>query len=349
MDLTSAAGREPVPAQSRRAGDASLRAIAPAPAPPRGLNNYQVNSPPKRTRIGVRKACEPCRSKKSRCDGIRPQCSPCFRQKSECFYNSDSNQHQAHADLIGLLIRKPEKEAIDLLLRLRSTVDSESASPPAQGPSQPVHTQARIERFKEKHGQDFASNRPAKYMEASDTLIQKLVKESSRHHNLSKSSSLLAAKDGHHRREQGPSSVLSSSASHSQSIGWTHVDLDQDRVHRLFDALFEWDYFPFCLMSRNQFLKDYYSGSTRYCSSLLVNALIALAIRAASDDEEALGTSWLQDADFFDEAKAMVHAGKLNSLPDVQALEPLTGVEEEEWSRVRKTSYCSAVFLTRYE
>ncbi|PHH83234.1 hypothetical protein CDD82_2845 [Ophiocordyceps australis] len=373
MDLESALDREPAPAESRGTGDASLRFIAPAPARPTTPTDYHMaQNLPKRARVGVRKACALCRSKKSRCDGIRPQCTPCLKQNARCHYDADVNQHQVNADLIRLFTQTPEKDAIDLLLRLRSTVYSESAPPSTEDSNQPEPSQAKNNQLKEKHGKAHGKNYLAKIQEL--VRIQKLAS------SVDENPSHLEANQGRHAREESPWSALSNTAFHSQSSWWTRADLDKDRVRCLFDALFELDYFSFCLMCKDQFLSDYQSGSTRYCSSSLVNALIALAIRVLSDQEEALGVCWLQDADFFDEAKGMVHAGQLNSIPDAQALGilslyeftyghqaearnfaasssthiaklgplgPLTDVEQEEWSRVQKSSYCSAVFLVR--
>ncbi|KAM4061664.1 nitrate assimilation regulatory protein nirA [Hirsutella rhossiliensis] len=81
-------------------------------------------------------------------------------------------------------------------------------------------------------------------------------------------------------------------------------------------------------MCKDPFFRDYCSGSSRYCSSALVNALIALATRVVheiSDEAESPGPGFNQ------------------SCPQ----EPLMGSEAEKYAKVWATSYRGAVSLIR--
>ncbi|KJZ69455.1 hypothetical protein HIM_11160 [Hirsutella minnesotensis 3608] len=172
--------------------------------------------------------------------------------------------------------------------------------------------------------------------------------------------------------------------SHSQTDRWTRAGLTVASVRHLFGALLTWDYFPFCLMCKNPFLRDFYNGSNHYCSSSLVNALIALAIRVVNEtnkEAERPGPGWSGSEAFFAEAEAIIDSTESSTnLPDIQALgvlslyhiycgreteahelaeafaahianfhlqEPLMGVEAEEYAKVLATSYCGAVSLIR--
>jgi hypothetical protein len=155
----------------------------------------------------------------------------------------------------------------------------------------------------------------------------------------------------------------------------------------LFDALFTWEYLPFSLLTYDLFLRDFHSGSTQFCSSTLVHAILALATRLVNenkDDIEVTPSGWFRSKLFFDQAKSEVQNGGSPSdrLPDIQALgilslyeircgqeaeaqifakefltsitelcqrEPSTDEEgDEQYTRVRTTTYCGAVSLSRY-
>ncbi|KAM4061174.1 putative nitrate assimilation regulatory protein nirA [Hirsutella rhossiliensis] len=181
------------------------------------------------------------------------------------------------------------------------------------------------------------------------------------------------------------SSLPFDGASHAQTDRWTRIGWTVASVRQLLDALLTWDYLPFCLMCKDPFLRDYYSGSTRYCSSALVNALLALATRVVhetNNETESPGPGFkCGSKTFFDEADAIIHGtGHSTNLPDIQAIgilslyqitcgreaeaqalaesfaariadlclqEPLEGAEAEEYAKVRATSYCGAVSLIR--
>ncbi|KPM39394.1 hypothetical protein AK830_g7157 [Neonectria ditissima] len=173
------------------------------------------------------------------------------------------------------------------------------------------------------------------------------------------------------------------SDSHKADI-WTRTGWTRAHLRHLFDALTTWDYLPFSLLCKDRFLEDYQSGSSQFCSSALVHAVLALASRLINendDDSRLLPSGWLGSKIFFDEAEAILQArGKLDNLPDIQALgvlslyqircgrevealelaeafvasitdfcqrEPLMDEEEEEYYRARATTYCGAVSLIR--
>jgi Fungal Zn(2)-Cys(6) binuclear cluster domain len=57
----------------------------------RSPEEQQLQSPP-RKRQRIPSACEPCRRRKTRCDGNRPVCSPCLRRgysEQLCMYRRD--------------------------------------------------------------------------------------------------------------------------------------------------------------------------------------------------------------------------------------------------------------------
>ena len=183
-----------------------------------------------------------------------------------------------------------------------------------------------------------------------------------------------------------PSLFLDVDMAHSRKVdtwtrtGWTHA-----HVRQFIDALRTWDYLPLCIFSEELFLRDYDNGTARFCSSALVNAILALAsclVNESSDDAALLPSGWLSSQVFFYEARTNLpqDSSKVFDLPDIQALGILAlyclrcGLEAEarelaeafaarisehcqrplpddeardDFSKARLITYCSAVSLVR--
>ncbi|KAK4249351.1 conidial development protein fluffy [Corynascus novoguineensis] len=120
-----------------------------------------------------------------------------------------------------------------------------------------------------------------------------------------------------------PPLPLDAYASDVQVDSWTRVGWTKAHVRHLVDALRTWDCLALCLFSEDLFLRDYARGSNRFCSSALVNAILALSTRLineASDDEGLLPSGWLRSRVFINEAKACLRSDTpLQNLPDIQA------------------------------
>lgn len=86
---------------------------------------------------------------------------------------------------------------------------------------------------------------------------------------------------------------------------------------------FCWEYPTFASLSKEQFLLDYSSGRRRYCSSLLVNALLALGCRFSSlpaSEADPL-SPYSSGQHFFEEAlRQLRKESDHHSLPTIQAL-----------------------------
>lgn len=182
-----------------------------------------------------------------------------------------------------------------------------------------------------------------------------------------------------------PPLPLDAYISHSHTDTWTRTGWTMAHIRHLFDTILTWDYLPFSLLCKDQFLQDYQNGSNRFCSSALVHAVLALASRLINENEDdfrLLPSGWFGSKFFLNDAEALLQSsGPLNSLPDIQALgilscyqircgqeakahelaeaclvsitelcqrEPLVSKEEEQYSRARATTYCGAVSLVRY-
>lgn len=168
----------------------------------------------------------------------------------------------------------------------------------------------------------------------------------------------------------------------SQEDTWTRTGWTRAHVRHLIDALRTWDRLPFCLFSEDRFLQDYSSGSTQFCSSALVHAILALSTRLineSSDDDGLYQSGWLRSRFFLRKARTILEdAEPFRTLPDIQALgmlslyylrcgqeteaqdyaesfatsiselcQPSLTHREEEWCAELRNTYYGAVSLIR--
>ncbi|RFU28584.1 hypothetical protein B7463_g7759, partial [Scytalidium lignicola] len=127
------------------------------------------------------------------------------------------------------------------------------------------------------------------------------------------------------------------------SASWTSVCSDGDLVEHLLALYFCWEYPTFASLSKEHFLDDFRNGRQRHCSSLLVNALLAVGCRfshridarADPNDKNTSGDH------FFAEAMRLLDAEEdHHSLTTIQAL-GLMSIREASRGRTSVSLYMS--------
>lgn len=121
---------------------------------------------------------------------------------------------------------------------------------------------------------------------------------------------------------------------------WTNVSSDQLLIENLLSLYFCWEYPVFTILSEHHFRSDMRHNRHRYCSSLLVNAILALACRFSDRPEtRTLSTdSRTAGARFFEEAELLLAGDDTPSLTTLQALGIMSiratscGRESKGWS-----------------
>jgi hypothetical protein len=113
------------------------------------------------------------------------------------------------------------------------------------------------------------------------------------------------------------------SGAKSSPDSWTSITGDNNLVQHLLALYFCWEYPVFASLSKEHFLQDFHAGRRRYCSSTLVNALLALgcrfstkpATRADQSDPYSSGDHFFQESQrlFYQETDH-------HSFPTIQAL-----------------------------
>ena len=103
---------------------------------------------------------------------------------------------------------------------------------------------------------------------------------------------------------------------------WTTVTQDVGFVQRLLDLYFRWSHTFYVIFSRECFYKDFRSGRDKYCSPLLVNAILAYACHYTDEPAGRVDPENPRTAGdhFFDEARRLLYQDETPSLTTTQAL-----------------------------
>jgi hypothetical protein len=124
---------------------------------------------PARKRKRTAHACEPCRQRKSRCDGSRPVCDLCVEQGVECYYRDSATIPTAKIDqqpLAQLEIRLRDMER--LLQRLVPVNSQERTSSPTLSAQNDTRDGGAYPGSVDMHGRDAISEEAIRVELASD-------------------------------------------------------------------------------------------------------------------------------------------------------------------------------------
>ncbi|KAK5656410.1 hypothetical protein OQA88_4791 [Cercophora sp. LCS_1] len=121
---------------------------------------------------------------------------------------------------------------------------------------------------------------------------------------------------------------------------WTTITGDATLVQHLLSLYFCWEYPTFASLSKEHFLKDFMDGRPRYCSSLLVNALLALGCRFSNKPNTRANPNdpYTSGDHFFKECQRLFYQEQdHHTLTTIQALgimsirEASCGRDSESW------------------
>ncbi|POS83322.1 hypothetical protein EPUL_004722 [Erysiphe pulchra] len=113
----------------------------------------------------------------------------------------------------------------------------------------------------------------------------------------------------------------------NKATDWTILSSDETWINHLIMLYFCWEYPIFAPLSKDHFLKDFKNGNQRYCSSLLVNSILAAGCRFSGQSRARSNPTDSKTAgdQFFSEAVRILQSGEdLFSLTRIQALNVLS-------------------------
>ncbi|GLA36786.1 hypothetical protein AnigIFM63309_003221 [Aspergillus niger] len=280
------------------------------------------NGPASKRRC-VSTACIACRRRKSKCDGNLPSCAACSSvYHTACVYDPNSDHRRKGVykkdtdalrtknttllTLIQALLNYEEEDAFDLVRQIRSCDNLEDVAQSILGQGRgstagPEDTAASGDEALTQADQ-FESELAGKMSE--------LVLDGSRKF-IGGTSNLIFLPPGSELNEFRPSlgaQELDQGHGDYSVTQWTRVTQDERLISHLMTMYFTWHYPFFTTLSKDLFYRDYIRGvPSQYCSTLLVNAMLALGCHFSSwegarEDPENSATA---GDHFFKEAKRL--------------------------------------------
>jgi hypothetical protein len=270
----------------------------------------------------VSTACIACRRRKSKCDGNLPSCAACSSvYNTACVYDPNSDHRRKGVyrkdtdtlrtrnttlqTLIQAILNYEEDDAFELVRQIRACDDLEDvaetiiARDKGHLPTAEAMTASGNESDPAPVDQ-FESELAGKMSE--------LLLDGSRKF-IGGTSNLIFLPPGSELHESSTPPTAELGRDYSPMKLWTRVTDDESLVSHLMTMYFTWHYPFFTILAKDVFYRDYVRGfSGQYCSSLLVNAMLALgchfsSYQGALDDPRDLATAGNH---FFKEAKRLV-------------------------------------------
>ncbi|KAK4162169.1 hypothetical protein QBC43DRAFT_88833 [Cladorrhinum sp. PSN259] len=323
------------------------------PASPPGAGAVVVLARKKR-RTATPAACGACRKRKSKCDGGRPKCSICRERMTACEF--DTNETETHTQALkrkytelqssksafeqvyAVLQTRPHKEAEEIFERIRRGADAGSVLrhvehgdvlvqlsliPEARyryefpyRPSMPQYLQHPNNPYLDSEVYEYALRSPPK---------------SQQQQALPGIADMLGFDDTRDQRDPYYKPYSTASVVHPllESIRpsrWTLISDNDVLMRRLIHDFFLYEYSWFTAVHIDYFLQDMANERPRFCSQLLVNAILSLGClshrglhgRSEFWNPKNLGSQFLAEARrLFDD--------------EVEAEQPLYCPEDPEW------------------
>lgn len=253
-----------------------------------------------------------------------PNCSTCTAvYQTPCFYDVDSDHRRKAALKRDIETLKGQNDALGIIVAsIRSSTDAEVAEIVQQ-----IRADEDLDNIAESLKKNVMlperSGAKSAEGELSDLIGRPSIDASGVLKHYGHTSSLSLVSDG----ERSPMHLQTSEA-------WTRVTRDAAFVEHLLSLYFCWAHPYYVLFSKELFLDDMAKGRSKYCSPLMVNALLAFAC-AYSDRLEARenpsdhGTA---GDHFFAEAKRLLNENESSNLTTVQAL-ALMGLRQASCGR----------------
>ncbi|KAI0142576.1 hypothetical protein F4776DRAFT_612622 [Hypoxylon sp. NC0597] len=275
----------------------SLRPLLPnSPNPPRVDLLSQTQHRAKR--VATTAACEACRKRKSKCTAERPRCSVCVERQTPCEYTTlPTETHlkaqkrkltdleircEAYEDLFGILRSRSNEETAQVLQRLRTGEDALTIVKAVQDGDLLLQLALKPDiRFRYEF--PYIREMPAHLSRWKNPYLQSILFEKTGIHSPQSPmylESLRSVMDESHKMYLVPYhtvELVDPRISSMSVSSWTTVSSDNTMLRVLLQIyfVFEYPFHPF--FHKDMFLEDMLVGRRRFCSPLLVNAILGAA------------------------------------------------------------------------
>jgi hypothetical protein len=292
----------------------------------------------------VSTACIACRRRKSKCDGNLPACAACSSvYNTECVYdpNSDHRRKGVYKKdidklktrnstlevLIQAILNLPDDDVPPLIQQIRTC---ESLDAVAEGI---LAKEAGIDLSDEEIEDSYMDEEHTGTFEGqlSGKMGQLHLEEGSTRYLGGTSNLIYLSQDNDEYGYGGAVGSAELYLSKEEAIlSWTNTTQDPELVTHLLNMYFTWHYTYFTTLSKTAFYRDLMlgmppSGVRKYCTPLLVNAMLALGCHFTSwpGSREDKDNSATAGDHFFKEAKRLIMANDEHEHPRLTTVQAL--------------------------
>ncbi|KAJ1337548.1 DNA binding [Microdochium nivale] len=278
-------------------GRTTLRPLLPALSPDPAHDSPMLKGMVRRTGIPARAACHACRRRKSRCSGGRPRCTSCQARNVDCVYDTASKgetrvqalkrkfvelneQQSSHRRVYELLATLPLPEARALFERLRQTDGADNLLRLVNDGDLLLQLKLTPE-SRSRYEFPFRREMPATVMEFDNPYLNSLVYECSlrntgTHDSLETIDVAFEAYRDLYLKPFHAATVVDRLLDAVEPSRWTSVSKDDALMRKIMAAYFMNEYPSLPAFHKDYFLRDMAEGRHRFCSRLLVNAVLAM-------------------------------------------------------------------------
>lgn len=299
----------------------------------------------------VSTACIACRKRKSKCDGNTPSCAACASvYGTECVYDPNSDHRRKGVykkdidnlktrnstlqTLIQAILNYPEDEVLDLVKQIRTCESLDDVAESILSKNSALVEDNQEEEEESTQNDVSLSNVPKFEKELSGKLGE-LRLENGSVSVVGGTSNLMFvdSEDTAQDKAASTDSIDSYQQQDDPLTSWTEVTSDPELVVHLLNMYFTWHYAYFTTLSKSLFYRDFLLGKpppetkrkNEYCTSLLVNAMLALgchftswpSARADPQDSATAGDH------FFREAKRLILENDEHENPKLATVQAL--------------------------
>ncbi|KAI9842651.1 MAG: hypothetical protein M1837_007018 [Sclerophora amabilis] len=322
------------------------------------------SSPVKRRCVST--ACIACRRRKSKCDGNTPSCAACASvYGTECIYDPSSDHRRKGVykkdidslktrnstlqTLIQAILNYPDDEVPELVRQIRTCESLDDVAEDVLNRENTLDDQD--DEAESPFLRDDQSPEAPRFETELSGKMGELRLDDGLVRYIGGTSNLIFLGSGLEREDDPSGSPVNDDEYEQQEeplASWTTVTSDTRLIVHLMNMYFTWHYSYFTTLSKELFYRDFFLGKppdeprrkTVYCTSLLVNAMLALGChftsvpgaRSNPDNSATAGDH------FFREAKRIILENDEHEkpkLPTVQAL-ALMSVREAGCGREAK-------------
>ncbi|KAK3369747.1 hypothetical protein B0T24DRAFT_533170 [Lasiosphaeria ovina] len=282
-----------------------LRPLLPADltVPGSASSSTGPSAPKRRAVLG---ACTACRRRKSKASiAGRPKCTECLRRGTECSYDTSGdetparalkrkyadleNQTNVYESIYKILATRPESEVAAILRRIRAGEQPEAILRHVQHGDLLLQLSV-VPEFRYRYEFPFMVKFPARLQTPGNVYLSSLVYEWDGQQSVEQTQdqrqqqAMVVTEPAFSMQPRGPCSipfhaaeVIDPLVDEAEPFNGTSVSPDNSLVRSLLRAYFLHEYNWYTCFQKDCFLEDMDTGRRRFCSSSLVDALLAMA------------------------------------------------------------------------